>query len=75
MRLAVEIEAQVTADHRLDDGPADGGGCFGCRGWPQGGEELLEEQEIAAVGQHVAFDAQVPHALHGDQALEAGRRH
>jgi hypothetical protein len=75
MRLAVQVQAQVAADHRLDHGRAD---CSGRRrhyGRTQRGEELLEEQEIAPVGQHVAVDPQVADPLHGDQALEAGRRH
>ena len=42
---------------------------------PQRGEDLLQEQHVAAPGQHVAVDPQMADALHGDQALEADGRH
>ena len=38
-------------------------------------EELFQEQEIAAVGHHVAFDLEVAHPLHADQALETDVGH
>ena len=51
------------------------GGPFRRSGRPQGGEELFQEQEIAAIGHHVALDPEMAHPLHADQALEADAGH
>ena len=75
MRLAVEVQPQIAADHRLDDRRADVRGTLRRSGRTQCGEELLEEQQVAAIGHHVALDLEMAHALHADQALEADGRH
>ena len=50
-------------------------GRLGGRRRPQGGENLLQEQHVAAPGQDVALDPQMADALHADEALEAYGRH
>ena len=75
VRLAVEVQAQVAPDHGLDDRRTDLGGPFRHGGRTKGGEELFEEQQIAAIGHHVALDLEVTHPLHADQALEADVGH
>ena len=50
-------------------------GTFRRRRRTQRGEELLQEQQVAAVGHHVALDPQMAHPLHADQALEADGGH
>src|SRR5262245_51740591 len=73
MRLTVEVEPQVAADDRLDGRRAHRCDWLRRRGWPERREELLQEQEVAAPDQHVAFDLEMPHPLHADQALKADR--
>src|SRR6266851_4291607 len=75
VRLAVEVQPQIAPDHRLDNRRADVHRSFRRRRRTQRGEELLQEQQVAAIGHHVALDPEVAHPLHADQALEAYGRH
>src|SRR5262245_15584314 len=59
LRAARHIEPQVAADDRLERGRADRRHRLGRRRRSQGGEQLLEEQQIAAPRQDLAVESEM----------------